>query len=117
MELALTGAVSVPLQTSAPVKTLHPILVETEPVAILSRRRPTSPTPSSSPSRARPAAPGGVRPTTPKIDDHREAFASAATRLAELHVTVETLDGVIRAGASTPTARNSPAATATTSAC
>jgi len=36
MALAITGAVSVPLQTSAPVKTLHPILVETEPVAILS---------------------------------------------------------------------------------
>ena len=34
--LSLAGAVAVPLQTSAPVQQLHPILVETEPVAILS---------------------------------------------------------------------------------
>src|ERR1700754_754476 len=36
MALSLAGAVAVPLQTSAPVQQLHPILVETEPVAILS---------------------------------------------------------------------------------
>ena len=36
MALSLTGAVAVPLQTSAPVQQLHPILVETEPVAMLS---------------------------------------------------------------------------------
>ena len=32
MALSLAGAVSVPLQTSAPVQQLHPILIETEPV-------------------------------------------------------------------------------------
>src|ERR1700682_314342 len=37
MALSLAGAVAVPLQTSAPVQQLHPILIETEPVAILSR--------------------------------------------------------------------------------
>ena len=35
----------------------------------------------------------------PEIDDHREAFASAAARLAVRHVTVEALDAVIRLGA------------------
>src|SRR6185437_2872132 len=35
MAVALTGAIAVPLQTSAPVQQLHPILVETEPVAFL----------------------------------------------------------------------------------
>ena len=36
MALSLIGAVAVPLQTRAPVQQLHPIFVETEPVAILS---------------------------------------------------------------------------------
>ena len=36
MALSLAGAVAVPLQTSAPVQQLNPILVETEPVAIIS---------------------------------------------------------------------------------
>lgn len=36
MALSLAGAVAVPLQTSAAVKQLHPILVESEPVEILS---------------------------------------------------------------------------------
>ncbi|MBB5164118.1 carboxylic acid reductase [Mycobacterium sp. AZCC_0083] len=98
MALALTGAVSVPLQTSAPVKTLHPILVETEPVAILSSVDHLTDAvelalTAHAPQRL------VVFDYHPEIDDHREAFASAATRLAELHVTVETLDGVIRAGA------------------
>jgi fatty acid CoA ligase FadD9 len=98
MALALTGAVSVPLQTSAPVKTLHPILVETEPVAILSSVDHLADAvelalTAHAPQRL------VVFDYHPQIDDHREAFETATTRLAEKHVTVEALDDVIKAGA------------------
>jgi fatty acid CoA ligase FadD9 len=98
MALALTGAVSVPLQTSAPVKTLHPILVETEPVAILSSVDHLADAvelalTAHAPQRL------VVFDYHPQIDDHREAFETATARLAEKHVTVEALDDVIKAGA------------------
>ena len=95
MALSLTGAVAVPLQTSAPVKQLHPILVETEPVAIL-----------SSVDHLQDAVELALTAYTPKrlvvfdyhpqVDDHREAFESAATRLAGRNVSVDALDDVIR---------------------
>ncbi len=94
MALSLTGAVAVPLQTSAPVQQLHPILVETEPVAIL-----------SSVDHLQDAAELALTAYTPKrlvvfdyhpqVDDHREALESVAARLAHLHVTVESLDDVV----------------------
>jgi fatty acid CoA ligase FadD9 len=98
MALSLTGAVSVPLQTSAPVKQLHPILVETEPVAILASVDHLADAvelalTAHAPKRV------VVFDYHPQIDDHREAFDTATTRLAELHVTVEALDDVIAAGA------------------
>ena len=95
MALSLTGAIAVPLQTNAPVQQLHPILVETEPVAIL-----------SSVDHLRDAVELALTAYTPKrlvvfdyhpqVDDHREALESAAARLADHHVTVESLDDVIR---------------------
>ncbi|MGY4649373.1 carboxylic acid reductase [Mycobacterium sp. URHB0021] len=94
MALSLTGAVAVPLQTSAPVQQLHPILVETEPVAML-----------SSVDHLPDAVELALTAYTPKrlvvfdyhpqVDDHREAFESAAARLAPHQVTVESLDDVI----------------------
>jgi fatty acid CoA ligase FadD9 len=94
MALSLTGAVAVPLQTSAPVQQLHPILVETEPVAML-----------SSVDHLDDAVELALTAYTPKrlvvfdyhpqVDEQREAFESAAARLAERHVTVESLDDVI----------------------
>ena len=76
MALSLTGAVAVPLQTSAPVSQLHPILVETEPVAIL-----------SSVDHLEDAVELALTAYTPKrlvvfdyhpqVDDHREALESA----------------------------------------
>jgi fatty acid CoA ligase FadD9 len=98
MAVALTGAVSVPLQTSAPVKQLHPILLETEPVAILSSVDHLTDAvelalTAHAPKRL------VVFDYHPQVDDHREAFESAVTRLADLHVTVEALDDVIAAGA------------------
>ena len=73
MALSLTGAVSVPLQTSAPVKTLHPILVETEPVAILASVDHLADAvelalTAHAPKRL------VVFDYHPQIDDHREAF-------------------------------------------
>ncbi len=94
MALSLAGAVAVPLQTSAPVQQLHPILVETEPVAIL-----------SSVDHLEDAVELALTAYTPKrlvvfdyhpqVDEHREALESAAARLAERRVPVEALDDVI----------------------
>ncbi len=80
MALSLTGAVAVPLQTSAPVAQLHPILVETEPVAILSSVDHLADAvelalTAHAPQRL------VVFDYHPQIDDHREAFESAAARL------------------------------------
>ena len=95
MALSLTGAIAVPLQTNAPVQQLHPILVETEPVAII-----------SSVDHLRDAVELALTAYTPKrlvvfdyhpqVDDHREALESATARLADHHVTVESLDDLIR---------------------
>jgi fatty acid CoA ligase FadD9 len=96
MALALTGAVAVPLQTSAPVLQLHPILVETEPVAILSsvdhlEHAVELALTAYTPQRL------VVFDYHPQVDDHREALQSAAARLADLHVNVEALDDVVNA--------------------
>ncbi len=109
MALSLAGAIAVPLQTSAPVQQLHPILVETEPVAIL-----------SSVDHLADAVELALTAHTPKrfvvfdyhaeVDDHREAVESAAARLADRHVTVEILNDVIEnapANADAPQAQNS----------
>jgi fatty acid CoA ligase FadD9 len=98
MAISLTGAVAVPLQTSAPVTQLHPILVETEPVAILSSVDHLTDAvelalTAHAPKRL------VVFDYHPQVDDHREAFETAKNRLAELNVTVEALDDVIAAGA------------------
>jgi fatty acid CoA ligase FadD9 len=98
MALSLAGAVAVPLQTSAPVAQLHPILVETEPVAILSSTDHLGDAvelalTAYAPKRL------VVFDYRPQVDDHREAFESAAARLADKGVSVESLDDVIaRAG-------------------
>ena len=98
MALSLTGAVAVPLQTSAPVPQLHPILLETEPVAILSSVDHLADAvelalTAHAPKRL------VVFDYHPQIDDHREAFEAAAARLADQQVSVEALDDVIKQGA------------------
>jgi fatty acid CoA ligase FadD9 len=98
MALSLTGAVAVPLQTSAPVAQLHPILVETEPVVILSSVDHLE---DAVELAATAYAPKRlvVFDYHPQVDDHREAFESAAARLAALEVSVEALEDVIAQGA------------------
>src|ERR1700737_276752 len=98
MALSLTGAVAVPLQTSAPVPQLHPILLETEPVAILSSVDHLADAvelavTAHAPKRL------VVFDYRPEIDDHREAFESASAQLADQQVSVEALDDVIKQGA------------------
>jgi fatty acid CoA ligase FadD9 len=98
MALSLTGAVSVPLQTSAPVKQLHPVLVETQPVAVLCNVDHLTAAVELALTAHAPKC-MVVFDYHPQIDDHREAFETAKTRLADLHVTVETLDDVIATSA------------------
>ena len=98
MAVSVTGAVAVPLQTSAPVPQLHPILLETEPVAILSSVDHLADAvelavTAHAPKRL------VVFDYHPEIDDHREAFESASARLADQQVSVEVLDDVIKQGA------------------
>ena len=98
MALSLTGAVAVPLQTSAPVPQLHPILLETEPVAILSSVDHLADAVELAETAHAPKR-LVVFDYHPEIDDHREAFESASARLAYRQVTVEALDDVIKQGA------------------
>src|SRR4029077_620722 len=81
MALSLTGAVAVPLQTSAPVKQLHPILVETEPVAILSSVDHLQDAVELALTAFRPK-PLVVVDYLRQVDALREPVETAATRLA-----------------------------------
>ncbi len=98
LAVSLTGAVAVPLQTSAPLTQLHPIVVETEPVAILSSVDHLADAVELALTAHAPKR-FIVFDYHPQIDDHREAFESAVSRLATLNLTVETLEDVIARGA------------------
>jgi fatty acid CoA ligase FadD9 len=91
------GAVSVPLQTSAPQAQLQPIIAETEPVLIASsidflddavELSITGPAPASL----------IVFDYQPSVDDHREALGAARARLQDNGVAVETLEDVVARG-------------------
>src|SRR5947208_12981507 len=94
MALLHLGAVSVPLQTSAPVSQLRPIAAETEPVAVA--------TSIDFVDDAVELMLTGHLPQRLVVfdyhgeaDDHREALEAATTRLAETPVVVETLADVL----------------------
>jgi fatty acid CoA ligase FadD9 len=101
MALLRIGAVSVPLQTSAPVTQLRPIAAETEPVAI-----------ASSIDFLDDAVELVLTGHLPErlvvfdyhgeVDDHRDALEAATTRLAETPVVVEILAEVLARGAALP---------------
>ena len=117
MALSLTGAVAVPLQTSAPVPQLHPILLETEPVAILSSVDHLADAVELALDRARAQAPGGVRlpPTDRRPPRGVRISRGAPGRPAGLRRGTRRRHQ--RRALSTPTGRRSPAATATTCDC
>lgn len=101
MALLRMGAVSVPLQTSAPVTQLRPIAAETEPVAIASSINFLDDAvelvlTGHLPERL------VVFDYHGEVDDHRDALAAAITRLAETPVVVETLAEVLARGAELP---------------
>ncbi|MDT5350788.1 MAG: fatty acid CoA ligase FadD9, partial [Mycobacterium sp.] len=95
--LAPLGAVSVPLQTSASVEQLLPIVTETEPALIAAS--------VDSLSDATELVLSGyaagrlvVFDYRPEVDAHREALDAARARLAGTPVTVETLADVLERG-------------------
>jgi fatty acid CoA ligase FadD9 len=107
VDTALTqlGAVSVPLQTSAPVAQLQPIVAETEPTLIASSIDYVAD--------AVKLIAGGPAPARlvvfdfhPEVDDQREAFDDAKAELAKTNstVVVETLADVLARGAALPIA-------------
>ncbi len=97
------GAVSVPLQTSAPVAQLRPIVAETEPAVIAA-----SVDYLADAVELISAGPAPVRLIVfdyrPQVDDHRDAVTAAKSRLAELGsaTRVDVLDDVIERGAQLP---------------
>lgn len=99
--LAMIGAVSVPLQTSAAITQLQPIVTETEPSVI-----------AASVNQLPDAVAlilGGPAPAKlvvfdyhPEVDDEREAVDSARARLADTDVTVEALADLLERGRALP---------------
>ncbi|MDT7754606.1 MAG: fatty acid CoA ligase FadD9, partial [Mycobacterium sp.] len=104
VDTALTqlGAVSVPLQTSAPLTQLRPIIAETEPSLIASSIDYVADAVElikSGPAPARLV----VFDYRPEVDAQREALESAVAALAASSVTVETLGDVLERGAASNT--------------
>jgi fatty acid CoA ligase FadD9 len=97
------GAVSVPLQTSAAVTQLLPIVTETEPTVMAASVDNLSDAVELALSGH---APGRlvVFDYHSEVDAHREAVAAARERLADTAVTVETLADVIARGKLLPPA-------------
>jgi fatty acid CoA ligase FadD9 len=102
MALLHLGAVSVPLQTSAPVAQLRPIAAETEPVAIASSIDFLDDAVELMLTGHLPAR-LVVFDYHAEVDDHREALEAAISRLAETPVVVETLADVLARGSALAT--------------
>lgn len=103
------GVVSVPLQTSAPVAQLAPIVAETEPTVIAS-----SVDYLADAVELIVAGPAPVRLIVfdyrPQIDDHRDAVVAAQSRLAEAGAPtrLDILTDIIARGAQLPEPRTVP---------
>lgn len=102
MALGTIGAVSVPLQTSAAIASLQPIVAETEPSLIASSVNQL--TDAVELILSGDHVPGRlvVFDYQPAVDDQREAVDSAVARLADTDVVVETLADVLRRGKDLP---------------
>src|SRR5580693_8567421 len=100
--LGVVGAVSVPLQTSAAVAQLQPIVTETQPTVVAASVDYLS----DAVDLILAAADAGHTPGRlvvfdyrTEVDDHREALQTAHQRLAELALIIETLNEVRERGA------------------
>jgi fatty acid CoA ligase FadD9 len=105
MALVGLGAVSVPLQTSAPVAQLRPIVAETEPALIASSIDFLDDAVELILSGHQPQR-VVVFDFLSEVDDHRDALAGARRRLAEagLDLPLETLSEVLTRGRDLPAA-------------
>ncbi len=101
MALLRLGAVSVPLQTSAPVAQLRPIAAETEPVAIASSVDFLDDAVELMLT-GHLAQRLVVFDYHGEVDAHREALEAATARLADTPIVVETLADVFVRGSSLP---------------
>jgi fatty acid CoA ligase FadD9 len=99
--LAQIGAVSVPLQTSAAITSLQPIVTETEPSVIAAS---VDQVPDAVELIRAGHAPAKlvVFDYHPEVDDQREAVETARTRLADTAVAVETLAELLERGRALP---------------
>ncbi len=104
MALATIGAVSVPLQTSAAITSLQPIVAETEPSLIASSVNQLTDAVELILSGEHVPGKLVVFDYQPEVDDQREAVDSAVARLSDTPVVVEALADVLRRGKDLPPA-------------
>jgi fatty acid CoA ligase FadD9 len=105
MALGQTGAVSVPLQTSAALTQLQPIVAETEPVLFAASVDQLPDAVELIQSTQEPAGPPRkllVFDYHPEVDEQREAVEAARARLAVTDVPVEALADAIVRGTTLP---------------
>ncbi len=109
--LGRVGAVSVPLQTSAAIAQLQPILLETEPTLFAASIDYLSDAVDLILSTAE----AGYAPARllifdyrSDLDDDREALQSATERLSGLDITIETLNELREHGAALPALQSEP---------
>jgi len=103
--LGVVGAVSVPLQTSAAITQLKPIVLETEPTVFAASVDYLSDAVDVILAGAEAGHTPGrlvVFDYRSELDDNREALQSAHERLADLSLTIETLNEVRERGATLP---------------
>ena len=100
--LAQIGAVSVPLQTSAAITGLQPIVAETEPTLVAASVNQLPDVVELLLSSSHVPAKLVVFDYHRQVDDQREAVEAAQARLADTAVTVETLAQVVERGRALP---------------
>nr|MDP9168140.1 AMP-binding protein [Actinomycetota bacterium] len=100
------GAVSVPLQTSAPHAQLQPIVAETEPSVVASSIDFIDDAVELISAAEHAPASLIVFDYEPRVDDQREAFDAAKARLQGTSVVVETMAGVLSRGRGVPAPRS-----------
>ncbi len=114
--LGVTGAVAVPLQTSAAIAQLQPIVTETEPTLFAASVNQLPDAVELLLSADHKPARVIVFDYHPEVDDEREAFESARERLGEVAVAVEPLADLLQRGKTlptVPTVANAPGSTDT----
>src|ERR1700737_766972 len=103
--LGRIGAVSVPLQTSAAISQLLPIVTETQPTVVAASVDYLSDAVDLIVSAAEAGhTPGrlGIFDYRTEVDDHRGALQTAHERLADIALTIDTLNEVRERGAALP---------------